>query len=306
MARDLLRVSASWEVIVKKMHIGYAAAAVIALAAPAVAQEQATVLKRDGSTVSGRFEAWNRNTNTIYIRVSLGDQRIIPLGEAAAIDAEGNGQNLPETELGPARGGDHVLVTKRGEVIRGRLLNIEGGEGSGQEDGPRMVSFKPADGAERRLRFSEMRRLYLGNFPASLGTAPPTTPSISEPDLPSGAIRVPANGRWVATTVVVGRNDRVAFATSGQVQLSDDPEDRAGAAGSLKGRYAANAPAPTLLAGALIGRVGNGPAFAIGDQTQPLPMNGEGQLFLAVNDDEVNDNQGAFAVTMTVTRGRRR
>ncbi|MGE0361759.1 MAG: hypothetical protein AB7H93_02635 [Vicinamibacterales bacterium] len=286
-----------------KRHIGWSILTAVALAAPAAAQEQATVLKRDGSTVSGRFEAWNRNTNTLYIRVSLGDQRIIPLGEAAVIDAEGNGQNLPETELGPARSGDHVLVTRRGEVIRGRLVNIEGGEGSGLE-GPRIVSFKPNDAAERRIPFAEMRRLYLGNFPASLSTASPT--QISEPDLPAGAIRVPANGRWVGTTVIVGRNDRVAFSATGQVQLSSDPEDRAGAAGSVKGRYAANAPAPTLLAGALIGRIGDGPAFAIGDQTQALPMNGEGQLFLAVNDDEVNDNQGAFAVTMTVTRGRRR
>lgn len=274
----------------------------LALAGSAMAQERATVVKRDGSKVTGQFEAWNRNTNTLYIRVSLGDQRIIPLGEAAVVDVEGNGDNLPDTELGPARGADHVLVTRAGEVIRGRLVNIEGGEGSGAE-GPRIVSFKPNEAAERRVRFAEVRRLYLGNFPAA---ATPAPPSIIEPDLPAGAIRVPANGRWVATTVVVGRNDRVAFSAAGQVQLSGDPEDRAGAAGSVKGRYAANAPAPTLLAGALIGRVGNGPVFAIGDQTQPLPMNGEGQLFLAVNDDEVTDNQGAFAVTMTVTRGRRR
>jgi hypothetical protein len=60
-----------------------------------------------------------------------------------------------------------------------------------------------------------------------------------------------------------------------------------------------------LLAGALIGRVGNSAPFAIGDQTQALPMPADGQLFLAVNDDEVSDNQGAFAVTLTVTRGRR-
>ena len=72
-----------------------------------------------------------------------------------------------------------------------------------------------------------------------------------------------------------------------------------------KGRYAANAPAPTLLAGALIGRVGNGPPFPIGDQTEALPMPADGPLFLAVNDDEVSDNQGAFAVTLRVIRGRR-
>lgn len=288
-----------------KQHIVWATVLTLVLAGSTMAQEQATVVKRDGTRVSGRFEAWNRNTNTLYIRVSLGDQQIIPLGDAAVVDVQGNGQNLPETELGPARGGEHVLVLRTGEIIRGRLVNIEGGEGSGLEDVKRILSFKPTDGAERRAHFTEVRRLYLGSFPDTLSQAA-GTPAIAEPDMPTGAIRIPANGRWVATTVIVGRNDRVAFSTTGQVQLSRDPEDRAGAAGSVKGRYAANAPAPTLLAGALIGRVGNGPVFAIGDQTQPLPMNGEGQLFLAVNDDEVDDNQGAFAVAMAVTRGRRR
>jgi hypothetical protein len=285
-----------------------ASIALVALAAsvPVAAQEQATVVKRDGTRVSGRFEAWNRNTNTLYIRVSLGDQRIIPFGDAAVVDVEGNGQNLPETELGPARGGDHVLVLRTGDVIRGRLGNIEGGEGSGQDNEPRMLTFKPNDAGERRVRFSEVRRLYLGNFPAALTTTPaPTQPAVTEPDVPAGAIRVPGNGRWVATNVMVRRNDRVAFSTTGQVQLSTDAEDRASAAGSLKGRYAANAPAPTLLAGALIGRIGNGAAFAIGDQTEALPMPGDGALFLAVNDDEVSDNQGAFAVTLRLTRGRR-
>ncbi len=284
-----------------KQHTAWAAVLTVILAGPAWAQERATVVKRDGTKVSGQFEAWNRNTNTLYIRVSLGDQRIIPLGEAAVVDAEGNGDNLPETELGPARGGDHVLVTRAGEVIRGRLVNIEGGEGSGAE-GPRIVSFKPTDAGERRVRFSELRRLYLGNYPAAATTNPP---SISEPEVPAGAIRVPANSRWVSTDIVVRRTDRVAFATTGEVQLSTDAEDRASSAGSLKGRRADNAPAPALLAGALIGRVGNGAPFAIGNQTQALPMPADGQLFLAVNDDEVSDNQGAFAVTLTVTRGRR-
>ena len=55
----------------------------------------------------------------------------------------------------------------------------------------------------------------------------------------------------------------------------------------------------------LIGRIGNGEPFAIGNQTQPLPVGSEGQLFLAVNDDQLVDNQGAFVVTVRVLRGRR-
>ena len=51
-----------------------------------------------------------------------------------------------------------------------------------------------------------------------------------------------------------------------------------------------------VLAGALIGRVGSGTMFGIGNQTVPLPMPGDGRLFLAVNDDSPQDNQGQFRV----------
>jgi hypothetical protein len=259
----------------------------LAVAGVASAQEQATVLRRDGSRVSGRFEAWNRNTNTLYLRLSLADQRIIPLGESAVLEVAGNADNLPATEIEAARGGDHVLVLRSGEVLRGRLLNIEGGEGSGKE---------------------EERRLYFGNFPSALSAAPSAPapqPAPAEPAMPPGSVRVAANARWVDTGFTLRRTDRVQFTTEGQVQLSGDAEDKAGPAGSLRGRYAANSPAPSLLAGALIGRIGNGAPFAIGDQTAFLPLPADGQLFLAVNDDEVGDNQGAFVVTLRVQRGRR-
>lgn len=286
----------------------WTAALALAVAGVAGAQEQATVLKRDGSRVSGRFEAWNRNTNMLYLRLSLADQRIIPLGESAVLEVAGNADNLPANEIEAARGGDHVLVLRSGEVLRGRLLNIEGGQGSDKEEEPRVLSFKPNDAGERRARFSEVRRLYFGNFPASLSAAPSAPapqPAPADPAMPPGSVRVAANARWVDTGFTLRRTDRVQFTTQGQVQLSGDAEDKAGPAGSLRGRYAANSPAPSLLAGALIGRIGNGAPFAIGDQTVPLPMPGDGTLFLAVNDDEVSDNQGAFVVTLRVTRGRR-
>lgn len=282
----------------------------LATALPVSAQEQATVLKRDGSRVSGRFEAWNRNNNSLYVRVTQGDQRIIPVGEAAVFEVGGEATNLPANEIDAARGGDHVLVLRSGDVIRGRLLNIEGGEGSGKEGEPRMLSFKPNDGAERRAAFSDVRRLYFGNFPASLGPAtqpPAASGQAQSPEGPvgPGVVRVNGNSRWVSTNITVSRRDRVAFSTDGQVQLSTDGDDKAGPAGSLRGRTAANAPLPAALAGALIARIGNGAPFAIGDTAQAIPMPGDGQLFLAVNDDEVGDNSGAFTVTIRVTRGRR-
>src|SRR5512139_925415 len=129
---------------------------VLALAAlPAFAQEQVTVVRRDSSRFTGRFEAWARNTNLIYVRVSQNDQQRVPLNDVLVMEVGGPAQNLPANEIEAARGGEHVLVLTSGEILRGRLLNIEGGEGSGKEDEPRQVAFKPNDAGERRMRFSE-------------------------------------------------------------------------------------------------------------------------------------------------------
>ena len=55
-------------------------------------------------------------------------------------------------------------------------------------------------------------------------------------------------------------------------------------------------------AGALIGRVGNSQPFGIGDQAS-VPMPFDGVLYLAVNDDGLTDNAGAF--TVMINRQRR-
>ena len=70
-------------------------------------------------------------------------------------------------------------------------------------------------------------------------------------------------------------------------------------AGSKIGRRLSAGPLPGQLAGALIGRVGNGQAFGIGNQAGAAVDAGRGLLYLGVNDDNVEDNRGAFTVTVT-------
>lgn len=262
------------------------------------AQEQVTVVRRNGERVSGRFEDWNRQTDAVYVRVTQADQRQFPMRDALVIDVGGNAGNLPANETQAAQGADHVLVTRGGELLRGRLVNIEGGEGSAKPNEPRSVTFQA--GGERRFRMSEVARIYLGNYPQQPGSAGGDTAT----QLPAGAIRVPANQQWTATNITVRRDDRVEFSVRGEIQLSADANDKARAAGSLTGRKAASSPAPEFLAGALIGRVGGGVPFPIGNQTDPLPMPGAGPLWLGINDDVVGDNAGEFAVTVRVIRGR--
>jgi hypothetical protein len=70
-------------------------------------------------------------------------------------------------------------------------------------------------------------------------------------------------------------------------------------------RRAAGSPLPNQFAGALIGRIGNGQPFAIGDQAS-LQMPASGPLYLGVNDDVMNDNQGQFNVVIGRTGIRQR
>src|SRR5262245_13317975 len=102
-----------------------------ALAVTLSAQEgadRATVLLRDGSKVEGRIEALG--SGTLFLRVSLADQRRLPVSNVALIDRKGGASGLPETELREARGPDHLLLLVGGRSEKGQLLSIKGGEGS--------------------------------------------------------------------------------------------------------------------------------------------------------------------------------
>lgn len=258
------------------------------VAAPATAQDDVTVMLRSGEKVAGQLE--DLNSGTLFVRVSLNDQRKLPIGEVAVIDFVGGASGLPETELSKARGDEHLLVLRNSTLVPGRLVDISGGKGSDKPNEQRLFIFRTSGGEERRVPVAEVGRVYVGRYPQAAG-----------PSLPTDAqgVKVAANQGWVATGVYVTQGQRVTFATQGEVQLSGDANDRATAAGSTTGRRAAGAPLPDVLAGALIGRIGpNGKPFGIGNQTAAIPMPVGGELFLAINDDDRNDNVGALAVTI--------
>ena len=111
-------------------------------------------------------------------------------------------------------------------------------------------------------------------------------------------ISVSAKQAWTPTGLTVRRGEMLTFNTTGQVQLSTDTNDTATPAGSPSGKYAPRSPMPRVLAGALIGRIGSGQPFAIGNQTS-IQAPAAGQLVLGINDDELADNQGEFRVEIT-------
>lgn len=275
--------------------------ALAALAVPSISfaqdEHKATVLLRNGERVSGTLE--DVENGTVYVRVSLHDQRKLPVNEVALIDLVGGASGLPETELSAARGSSHIALLRGGDSIQGTFVDIRGGE-TGNKD-PHSLIFRTTSGEERRVSLDNVSRVYLGNFPAATATANSAPASTAQ--LPSGAVRVPGNATWVATPLTVRKGDQVTFNASGQIQLSDNGSDMAHAAGALSQRRAEGAPLPQNFAGALIAKVGNSAPFPIGDNSAPITMPADGQLYLGVNDDEVSDNRGEFIVK--VSRARR-
>ncbi len=276
------------------------AAVWLGIGAIGAAQDRATVQMRDGSKFEGRIEELTAN-GELFVRVSQDDQRRVPVTSVALIDKVGGASGLPDTELREATGAEHLMLLTNGSSLKGRLVAIRGGQGSANEAMPRAYVFRSAVGGEQSYAPEQVSRVYLGTYPFATASGAAKN---SASDLPAGvdtpgALHIAAGGGWVSTGMRVRKGEWISFSTTGEVQLSDNRNDRARPAGTA--RMAPGAPLPTVSAGALIGRVGNGQPFGIGDQAGvPMPL--DGLLYLAVNDDERSDNSGEFIVS--IRRGR--
>lgn len=263
--------------------------AVMALAAGTYAQEQATIVLRSGDKVSGQVV--DLNASGFIVRVS-GKEQQIGRHEVAVIDFAGSG-NVSDADWAKLQSGPGVVL-RSGETVPGQLYDIGG-------TSPLRITLKTPSG-ERDLSSAEVGRIVLAQ-PTGTATGASSATG-STPSVPEGkGIAVSGNSQWTPTGVTVRSGDVLRFSTTGEVRLSADASDVAGAAGARSQRKAAGSPLPQNFAGALIARVGNGEPFPIGDQTQ-VTMPASGQLFLGINDDVVSDNQGGFRVNVQ-RQGRR-
>ena len=256
-------------------------------------QDRATVQLRDGTKVEGRIEELAQGT--LFLRVSQHDQRRIPASNIALIDRKGAAAGLPDTEIREAKKSEHLLLLTSGSSVKGQLVQIVGGEGSGVT-GPRTYVFRTSAGEQRSYGPEQIARIYLGSYPFEAAVRQTDIADAKPAYVPAGGVRVPATSTWVATGITVRKGDVVSFDTTGEVQLSDNGADRARSAGT--NRMSRFSPMPAVNAGALIGRIGgNGQPFGIGDQAS-VPMPAAGMLYLTVNDDERADNAGEFIVVV--------
>jgi hypothetical protein len=250
------------------------------------AQVSSVIVLRSGDRVRGSLVDMNASGFELTVN---GNKRAIRPGDVAAISFTGD---VSDNQWDAVRSGTTVIVLRNGQTVSGELYDIGGRS-------PLRITVRNNNG-ERELNSSEIARILFAR-PANADD----TPSTPEPGAGGGpGVVLPATQQWVQTGVVVQRGETVNFQSTGRIRLSRANNDFAQVTGSTLQRYAPNSPLPQFLAGALIGRVGNGQPFAIGDQTS-IPMPASGMLWSGVNDDSMGDNSGQYNVVVT-KRGRRR
>jgi hypothetical protein len=266
--------------MVKRTILALSVAA-LAFTGVAQAQENATLTLRNGDKITGQLVDLGGVGFTVRVN---GAERNIPTNDVAVIDFSGG--SMTDADWDKVSGGNQVIWLKSGETVSGQLFDIGG-------TAPLKITFKTASG-DREFSSSEIGRIVLARPSNAVAT------SGANLQAPTGSgISINPKQPWTATGMTVRKGEVLQFNATGEVQLSSDPNDVASAFGAKSGRKAANSQMPNVLAGALIGRIGtNGQPFAIGSGV-PVTMPAAGQLFLGINDDGFEDNQGELRVDVT-------
>lgn len=271
----------------RRVLMAIGVAVVTAAASTMALQQSATLVLKSGATLAG--EIVDLGGSEVHFRVN-GQDRPIPKGDVASIDFGGGDLAIPAAarELPP---GTHLAILRSGEVVQGEFYDLMGAS-------PIQIVFRTSAG-ERVLQGPDIRRIYMARAPGE------ATASTASAGGDASTIIVSSRTAWTNTGITVRRGDTVRFEASGEIVFS--PRGHvAQPSGSVDRLFDSNAPVPSALQGALVGRVGaaravrgaSGSVFAIGGQSSVV-MPADGTLFLGVNDSGVNDNRGDFTVKVT-------
>jgi hypothetical protein len=270
-----------------------AALALVMVASSAFAGANVTLVFKNGNRLTG--ELIDHGGVGFSLTVN-GQLRIVPEREVARIEFQGNAP-VPEEVRGQFKADQHVVVLTNGNAVAGRLYDMTGKT-------PLRITFDTPSG-QRTVSSNEIRTIHFV-APSSTDPSAPTSTSGSTLGIPEGeGIIVPGNQRWVDTGIVVREGQRISWTARGEVQINTEAGNNANPSGSVKG-IKGHGPLPDQLTGALIGRVGPTAPFPMGASQQNVPMPASGRLFLGVNDDIMEDNQGAFRVQVDVNPAGRR
>jgi hypothetical protein len=253
------------------------------------AQTRVTFLMRNGERIVGDLTYKGGADYTL-------NGRDIPASEVAVIAFVPNDpaplevSRVPTVDNNPNELERHVFVTRDGSMVWGKLYRFS-------PDG-NIITFDQREGGRHDIAASNMARIYINPAAARVVYGPilASLPRSSSAVGTSGAtVRVPGNQQWVPTGFNVRRGETIRINASGEVMWSPEQADRATPAGAASRRKAGLPPVGDAPGGALVGRVGNGQPFLIGNRgSVRMPANGE--LFLGINDDVLTDNRGNFRV----------
>ena len=270
------------------------ALAVMSLAAAPSAepQVQATVVMKSGERHSGANPRHRPDKGEFALRKSLAEEFRVPGDTVAYIDFGGTPEVDPKIS-----GSQYAAVLRNGTVHRGQLIEM-GHTNPSDTSSEYLVIFRDDKGQEHRWTSDQVGRVYFSGG-ATAGTSGSGSGSTAATAGTGSGLVVSAKQQWTPTGITVRRGEVLTFNTTGEIQLSADSNDIATPAGAKNARNAASAPLPRELAGALIGRIGpRGEPFGIGNLST-VTMPAAGVLFLGINDDELNDNNGEFRVQIT-------
>jgi len=256
-----------------------------------LAAERATFILTNGERKSGELVAHGGNAaNFIDGQLNLGDngrEQSYAIDQVAIIDFAGGTPTPAELANVPVSG--QTVVLRNGSAVPGKFVNIVRGD---------TLVWENASGQPQQLPVRDVARVYLNGQAARTAFNYNGVAAVGSAGVLNGrTFRVDARRQWTDTGINVNAGDRVAFQASGEIQYGRTAGMTAapdGNGGPVGGGY----PDPTVPVGALIGKVGNGRPFAIGTQTQPLPMPASGRLMLGVNDNALDDNSGSFTVVV--------
>jgi len=183
-----------------------------------------------------------------------------------------------------------TLTLRDGRRVQGRLVGIRDG----------VIEFE----ARRGGVFGARERMRLDRDEVTqidFEQEPPRVDADGGVGRPSGLrerdVRVDARSSWTDTTIQVRPGQTVYFSARGRVRWGPGRQD--GPAGERNSPRNDGRPIGSRPAAALIGRVGDDDApFFIGGEEEGIRMRAGGRLFLGINDDYLEDNAGAFDVTI--------
>jgi hypothetical protein len=271
------------------------AAAVLAGGASLVqAQVTTTAVLKNGQRHTGSNLAYRVDNRQVVVRTSQAEEPRIPVDQVAYVDFGGT-PDPPNLNLS---GSLEAVVLRDGTVVKGQVLEL-GHTNKADLNSPYLVIIRTEGGEERRIASNQVSRVYFagGQTAGTSGSGSAVTPA---PDS-SQKIIVSGKSPWTPTGITVRRGEPLTISANGEIKIGGpgNPTATPGGAGATD----APNPLPAAPTGALIGRVGNGQPFLIGNQTR-IAAPAAGQLFLGLNDSYVQDNDGQFEVE--VQRGGRR